>query len=872
MMGRARAAYRPGMRDTQRFGGSALLMLSLALVGSEARAQGEDDGEAHDEVGGVDHELPIDEDALLDALEATPDGPTSSRAWPAWDHRGEPAFTDLVRGRMLPRDEELSALARDGFVVLSRDAAHFARAYHTIYTEDLPVFVTMDSLFHAVAAGQEKMGATLEERWLVPTTERALRAMHTHLAQTWSAWPMAQELDTYLAVARSLLAGRPAAMASPTPDARERDLWLSRVHAARPAMDAALFGRAHPLDLSLATPRGRYAGHPVLERWFRAMWWLGHVELNLVSRDCRSSTAAESNDPRETPEEVVLALALAHLAQESGALDALGGLSDTLDDLVAPRVDMAPDALLWLAGDAGIDHDALVAEAPEALQRRLAAAIGDDYARTARTHVMPHGAVRMPVIATLLGVRPTEGTLALEALLAPRVPGRAALDGLDVAYALGHDRAKALLGRELVAWPDLGRGLDAARQHFAGAPAMGTLRLAWLQAVRALAAAPSAAAPSFMRRTAWADQRIASAVAAYAQLRHAHVLYEAQSFSVGGCDIPDGFVEPAPEVLAALRAFAARGRALAARIDRDGALGVAAYFERMDRVFAALARIVAHELAGRALDEAERRFLHQVAEEEAGSYSNTMTFDGWFYDLFFVQARQTWDRGAPDAQFGQRGKPADGYYHDEVDFLAPADLVVDVATTVGDGGGRVSHLGTRPPRFALFVVDTGGPPRVMVGPVADAYVQVTPWPRRLTDQAARAEPEADRRSPWAGHAPWLRRADPEPDLQATAMCDDDEVGWYVDAVADRPTPIELRFVDDADRVVHRQRAVVGSRRMRIQLPRDPTRPAEDGLCATSHGPIMIIGPRVFRFFGDMGIGEASFGRFRAPDEGEGAPD
>lgn len=49
----------------------------------------------------------------------------------------------------------------------------------------------------------------------------------------------------------------------------------------------------------------------------------------------------------------------------------------------------------------------------------------------------------------------------------------------------------------------------------------------------------------------------------------------------------------------------------------------------------------------------------------------------------------------------------------------------------------------------MFVIDTGGPPRVAVGPVARAYEHHGPQARRLDDAAGAALPERDRHDPWA---------------------------------------------------------------------------------------------------------------------------
>jgi hypothetical protein len=79
-------------------------------------------------------------------------------------------------------------------------------------------------------------------------------------------------------------------------------------------------------------------------------------------------------------------------------------------------------------------------------------------------------------------------------------------------------------------------------------------------AIRGLANPTEGQHPSFMDGDAYADLRLDSALTAYGQLRHNHVRISAQMYDEGGCDIPDGYVEPAIESYRALAAYAVKGR------------------------------------------------------------------------------------------------------------------------------------------------------------------------------------------------------------------------------------------------------------------------------------------------------------------------
>jgi hypothetical protein len=152
-------------------------------------------------------------------------------------------------------------------------------------------------------------------------------------------------------------------------------------------------------------------------------------------------------------------------------------------------------------------------------------------------------------------------------------------------------------------------------------------------------------------------------------------------------------------------------------LDADGSLGGAAYFTRLERVLSVLFEIQSAELADRPLTADQRAFLSMVSEMTPGTTGGPPTYTGWWFDLF---------------------------RHRELDGLAPADYIASFFT--GEG---IAYVGATAPRLGVFVVDTGGAPRLMVGPVARAYQYQGPVGHRLDDAAGRELAGTDRRDPWA---------------------------------------------------------------------------------------------------------------------------
>jgi hypothetical protein len=230
--------------------------------------------------------------------------------------------------------------------------------------------------------------------------------------------------------------------------------------------------------------------------------------------------------------------------------------------------------------------------------------------------------------------------------------------------------------------------------------------------------------------------RVNTTVAAYAQLRHNHVLLAAQSYGEGGCQIPDGYVEPAPEVYDALARYAALGERQIGKLSPDAA--ARDYFARLGTIARVLAAISRIELAGQPLPLPAQQFLGMVSEIEPYGSDGRPTYTGWYFDLFLERT------GA----------------------MSYPDLVADYVTTQAG----VGYIGTQRPVLAIFAVDAGGGPRAMIGPVARAYEH---WGggRRLDDAAAARLPQAARQAPWA--ASYTAPAPPAPAFDISFDGDDE---------------------------------------------------------------------------------------------------
>jgi hypothetical protein len=654
---------------------------------------------------------------LRDRVETSILGAGAARAKPAsaaWDHKGKVDYYDRVLGALALTDDEQRQLVRDGMVVPARlEYDNYSSAYYDIHRGQLPIFVTADSILHAIYASHDQLLADLESNVLIHRLDDALGRMQCALGAAAKEYPkeVVEDLDLYLLVARKLLSDQDtlAPQVSPSIAQRAQDI-VSQIQYPTGLTEIELFGRKRAFDASAYEPRGHYAGDYTLQPYFRSAMWLSRMEFNLASRDTRSSTPGYTPDPSETPREAVDALALADLADRSGALADLAVIDRTWSSFAGGREDVPLADLNALRKKAGIGKLTI----PDSADR-LRAAIGDRYHRTVNTFPNPN-VKNLPAIATVLGPRVTLDTTALGMVPASLDPTEA---GAAVAYMLGNDRALAYTGQL-----DR-RQLDAARGSLAAVKPRDDLYSAWLDAIRALSRPVTGSQPSFAATSAYADLRLDTTLAAYGQLRHNHVLIQAQMYDVGGCEIPDGYVEPAPEVYDALARWAKDGERVFGQLDTKHETGGEKYFARVQHVMTLLATISRHELANRPLTADEKRFLAmavEMREASAWNYNGDFplpTYDGWYIDLFTNS----------DAAFHRASFIADYATHDRQDM-----------------GKWVDYLGARGPRLGLFVVDADGAPRLMVGPVAQAFAASGPIANRFTDETA---DKAKALAPWA---------------------------------------------------------------------------------------------------------------------------
>ena len=180
---------------------------------------------------------------------------------------------------------EEAVLAQNGFVISDRmKAPTFAYGYASVYADDLPVFISGDSILYAVHRSYDEILKQLELVSLRPTLKTLLEGMRASLAAGALAplgGDVAKDADLYLTVALGLLDGTaPAPMASAS--ATEIASLLAKATAMDGWQTIVLFGVQRDEDFSQFKPRGHYGDALELQSYFKSMMWLGRTDFRII--------------------------------------------------------------------------------------------------------------------------------------------------------------------------------------------------------------------------------------------------------------------------------------------------------------------------------------------------------------------------------------------------------------------------------------------------------------------------------------------------------------------------------------------------------------------------------------------------------------
>jgi len=622
--------------------------------------------------------------------------------------------------------EALARLANDGSVSIPGPGhVPFEEVYSQIYHRDLPVLVTADSLLYAVHRSYDDLLASLERSVLAAEVDAMLAGMHDELGRRLGDGEVppamaaaARDADVYLAVARSLLSGRSVPTVQASSAARAIEILAAASRRKPASLD--LFGDPVSYDYSQLTPRGHYAGDPVLEPYFQALIWLGRTELPLVS------FGGGHPEGKLNRRGVDGALLLHDLLQATGR-ERWERVNRVIEEMVGERDSMDPRDVDRFRAETGIDSLTAAAATGDAALRQVLLT-GDYGLQRIQSQALYvgdfEGDIVLPRVFLLLGQRFVVDSEVFHRLVFDRLRDPASgepilrmlPDPLDVQFALGSNVAAELLQPEVAKYGYQG-ALHETRflvESYADDFWDANLYASWLDMLRTLEPTPAEreTLPESMRTRVWDLETLNARLASWAELRHDTILYVKQSYSGGiVCEYPQVYVEPVPRFFAALARYALRGRELAESLEETGfeVAEVRLYFDNLEVVARTLETIATRELAGEPLSTEERDFLRRTNEWEAVG-CGSVQWDGWYPTLFF------------DRESLGSFQPTVADVH-----TAPTD-------DLGNSVGWVLHVGTGSARWVVLTVKDCNGTQAFVGPASSYYEVVTSDFDRLDDQ------------------------------------------------------------------------------------------------------------------------------------------
>ncbi|HEY8944202.1 MAG TPA: DUF3160 domain-containing protein [Polyangiaceae bacterium] len=638
---------------------------------------------------------------------------------------------------------ELAALGEKGFVITDQISPTFLYGYAHIYSADLPVYVSVDSILYSIHDSYDDILQHLESGVLSRELAALLSGMRARLSEI-EAGEARGDADVYLTVAASLLGGtslRPAAGGDP---ALVAELY-QKANAAQGMQQITLFGVARDEDFSQFEPRGHYTDSEELKRYFRAMMWLGRTDFRMLETQPDGNRVFRRR-------QVEAALVLRELVD-----DALRERFDRIDETITAFVGehdyMRLAELDSLVADLGVSSRAELSAIEDA--QIVAAIVEGGYgAQRISSHIMYNGlseAGTLPLSASFafLGQRYVLDSHVFSNVVYDRVAKgsvkRMLPNPLDAAFAaLGNDQAVSLLSEELERYPyaaDLAsmRVLaDAHPESFWS----GNLYNLWLSAVRTLSpdaqalTQPDSGLFPAARSELWGRRMLNAQLASWAELRHDTILYAKQSYTGGiACEFPDAYLDPYPEFYAKVGEYATRGKDLVSRLglaagaaDTSRVLG---YFDSLATVAARLKEMAEYQRTGAEFTAEMMEFINDAVTVESICGGAELTNLGWYGKLFFN----------PDAAL-------------EFDPTI-ADVHTQPTDEAGNPVGRVLHVGTGGARKMVVIAEGCSGPRAYVGLSSSYYEKITENFERLTDQEWKQQVSAAPDPTWV--APLITR-------------------------------------------------------------------------------------------------------------------
>ncbi|MCB1099968.1 MAG: DUF3160 domain-containing protein [Verrucomicrobiae bacterium] len=501
--------------------------------------------------------------------------------------------------------------------------------------------------------------------------------------------------------------------------------------------DITVFGDspdgAEPYDFSQFIPRGHYAESVELERYFRAMMWLGRVDFRLTPGN---GSLPPDQAKARSMRHLAAAVALAELVEATGYRNYWSQIESSIAELFGRPDFMTLGEFMDLVKAADFGN---LREIDEAGLLELQGLLEDGTlgVQQISTHVYrapKYQPLVTPRSMAMFGQRFTLDSWALDSVVFPKIvrdengipePGdqlmRRIPSALDVAFSVfGNNSTTPVLSRRMSDPAGLSfrdgvpfqQNLAAVRSVIDRQPAEiweETLYNRWLGTLRTLSTPLPPGVPDCMLTEAWAMKDVTTQLASWTQLRSMTILYVKQSVTENSlCNFPDIYVEPRPEFWQSLRNGA---RKASDSFRKLGASAAADHFIHFADTLSKIEGMLEKQLSDVELTDEEKQFVDRLIGEPHGGCFGPRLYDGWYPTLFL---------GDPSAAESTDARIVD--FHTDL----PCHLCNDP--------GAVVHAGTGGMNLLLMLARRQGVLTAFAGPVSSFHEVLEPSETRLTNE------------------------------------------------------------------------------------------------------------------------------------------
>jgi len=472
-------------------------------------------------------------------------------------------YFDSLDGFYNFTEYEKSLIEDHGFMVSERlKRISFGEALLEIFHQDMPVFVSTDAILHSFHISYDRILTDMEVGLLQDRLIELLWDLRNSIDQLNYTYgsnpnmiPMLQDVDLYVTVPLLLLEENVTPYYSENTVIIDSVLyWISEEEGGK---SATIFSSTcRVMDWSKFKPRGHYVYDPLkpynLEGYFRAMMWLGRVELYLI---------APSSYPVQCPPQTFQDI-------QRQAIDAF--LIDELFDIanVAPIYEEMEYILKFFVGESDnvtIDHLDYLKQAislnnpTELLDSLKMVEFQDTLSKQAFAYQLILSQILFSDPMSPDSIKPASAFLMFgqrfvidSYVTATVVYDRITYMGekicrlfpstLDVLFSLGNSASAQLLVNELDEY-HYSTNLAALRyliDHYDSEFWESSIYNYWLNSIRKLNPPEDRTdLPAFMKTAAFWQQKMNTQLSSWTELRHDNLLYAKQSYTGGTvCSYP----------------------------------------------------------------------------------------------------------------------------------------------------------------------------------------------------------------------------------------------------------------------------------------------------------------------------------------------